>query len=258
MSDFALMVRATLALYADSARTASQALIKNWPILAGSIVLYLGLAVATALFSGAGVLGSFLTGLLQVAALSLYFGWLHEAGQRGRLDWKALGGFDVQLFFAIIGVSFVLWIAQVLVSGFGQQGETVWIPMLVRLLIVVLLNSLPESVYVHRYDGLNAVRHAFDFTKRNWIEWYLPFVIIILPLGLFSWSFVVVSLSRAEPLLPTMLILYTPGFLLPGAGIIADLLGVVLLNWFMLFRGQLFIGLESGNRRKRVFQWRTK
>ena len=256
MSELQILFRATLSLYADCARDATRALWRNWTVLAAGFGLSLALGLVSQLFSRLGPSGGFLLGLAEVAALSLYFSWLHGCCQRERLTFRTLWSFDVQLFFAVMGVCFVLWIAELLVGSFAATPQQKWLPVLVRMLIVVLLNSLPESVYVHRYDGINAIRHSFEFTRANWIEWYVPFAIMLAPVMLVSWRDALTSLAGAHPLLPAAPLLQTPSAVLPGASLLALLLGVVLVHWFMLFRGFLFSGLESGGRRKRAFQWR--
>ena len=52
-------------------------------------------------------------------------------------------------------------------------------------LIFLLLNPVPEVIYQTRHSSaIEIVRESYDFVLENWIEWFLPFAVVLAPLGI--------------------------------------------------------------------------
>jgi hypothetical protein len=262
---FPELVNATISMYVRCAKEATQTILKDWLLVIGSVVLFLGFSIAGAFLAQLGMVGGMLISLVGVAALTYYYGWLSEltrspGGQRrARLDKASLLEFDVSLFFVLISASFVLWVIQWIVGSLILGMNAGWVLTMLSLGLIFLFNSLPETLYVHRYQSLAAFQESFEFTRANWIEWYLPFLVLTSPfllLGLDQFSY---FFATNSPLLPVSMIFQVPQLLLPpGLGVLTALVGVVFANWFMLFRGFLFQELERGTRRQRIFAARQK
>lgn len=213
-----------------------------------------------------GITGGLLAGLVQILLISVYYCWIHDTIERDRITLQTIVRLDGGLFSAVINTAFILFIFKFistsLISGLGLN----WIPILMQFGIVVLLNALPEMVYFHRRDGMTSLSETFKFTRDNWIEWFLPLIIILLPYGLVTGvPYLLSQMSRMNEMIPASIVFIVAmdavkriGENVPFIGIVGLLVGAVSLNWFMLFRGFLFKELESGSRRQRVYKARQR
>ena len=252
------MVWATALIYRDCAVKASKALVKNWLILPASCAAYFAFMVSATFLSPMGFAGGMILGMIQIFLVSLYYGWLWASVERDKLTRHNLLQFDYSLFSSAINVAFVLFIAQFIVQSFAQSAGHGEVMLFLQLAIIVIFNAVPEVIYVHRYDGMLGLSEAGKFTRDNWIEWYLPLVAILLPWILLSPQGVVLSLAKMHPLLPAVIVLPATSVSLGGLGWVALPVGIIVLNWFMIFRGFLFRELESGSRRQRIYAARNR
>ena len=87
-------------------------------------------------------------------------------------------------FWDVIGVLFVLWIPLMALDlGTQQNPNGPLISYAVMLLIFILLNPAPEIIYQVPHDSpLDIFKRAYDFVLENWIEWFLPMALLLLPL----------------------------------------------------------------------------
>lgn len=256
MSDsFSSQFLATLRTYATCGAKASRALARNWPIPAGGFLLYFLFILTAPFFTPFGMVGGMMIALIATAAISVFYGWLEEAIGGRTLKWSDYAEFDTARFWAFVSVSFILWIVpwflQNLLAGLDAELAI----RFVRVAIVFMFNALPETVYLRRYERLYAFKAALEFTQKNWIEWYGPFLLISLP-WLISGSVTLTQLLEStDVLLPVGMLLALPAQLFPQIPRVPLIvLGVVAASWFLLFRGFLFLELESGSRRARAFR----
>lgn len=257
-----LLIRATLKLYSDSAAGATRAFIKGWAVIIGAIAAFIAAQRLSAAVMPLGLSGRFIAGLVNVALLSYYYSWIARLVDKEQIKLQTLHHFDQQLFFQIIGVSFILFLIEFVLGRFAVGSQGALLVSCAHLALVILLNAIPEMIYVHRYEGLGAMERSLSFIKENWPEWFIPLVVVLLPCILVSPSLILLIFAATDVMLPVGFI--PNGFLLtlPSWGIFPDylsffisfVLGVAIAHWFMLFRGFLFKGLEGGTRRRRVFQ----
>ncbi|MDC0358062.1 hypothetical protein OAO01_04530 [Oligoflexia bacterium] len=253
----ALFVKATLSMYLDCIKKASLSLYKNWLIIFASVIAYLAFVYSFRLFAPLGVGGGFLAGLVHIALLSIYYSWISDIVKKEDLTLKKLIVLDYSMFFNVISVAFILFIAKYLVSAVVESSGAPWIGELFQFGIVIIFNAIPEVIYLHRYESIPALGHAATFTRENWIEWFLPLVIILSPLLILNPNFVLKLIAQSSELLPALMIAH--GWKILAAfhedfiAIGLTLIGILLGNWIMLFRANLFLELESGTRRKRMY-----
>ena len=255
MSQTLALIKVTVALYAACAKRATKGIILNWKILLAAAAAYLSIWLMGSLFLRFGLAGAFVMGVAELALLTLYYYWLTETYASRRLTWRQLFWFDTSLFISIVGVSFILWViewlAETLLHGLGVN----WILACLRLALVVFLNALPEMLYVQRQENLPALRETALFIRENWVEWFIPLLFFLLPWFVLAPKEIPLLLAGTHPLLPATPIVQTPALCLPRqSGVLALLFGIVLLNWFMVFRAFLFEELRTGTRRKRLRQ----
>jgi hypothetical protein len=181
---------------------------------------------------------------------------------RERLLFKGLYQLDVGLFSSVINTAFILFIGKFLVSLFAQAPGLEWIMVLVQFGLVIVFNALPEVLYVQKYEGVAALQESLDFIKRNWIEWFLPLLLIAAPWILISTDMLLFLIAKMDELLPATIVFHITRVFsaayLNNLGVVGSFLSyflaLVLFVWFMLFRGFLFAGMVNGSRRQRAFR----
>lgn len=253
-----------LSIYATCARESTSQLLRNWIIIPASLASFVIFSLILGLFGQLhlGLAGGLIAGLIQIALLTLYYYWLSETVDRQRLHWKELIQFDHALFSGIINVGFIFFIVELLVQSFAQSMTSFPLLTLVTFVFSIVFNPVAEVIQQRRGDGLAALQEAYTFTLENWIEWFVPFVLMLLPWILISPAGPLAALSQTNPLLPAAPLVWGAqqvGTYLGGysATLPALLAGVVLANWFMIFRALLFRRLNSSSRRKRAYQFKN-
>jgi hypothetical protein len=255
-------VNATIKIYFDSARFASTALVRNWPLLLGVVGAFGIYAIVASIFGRMGFAGGMVVGMTQIVLLSVGYSWLSSSVSHERIKIKELYTFDYGLFSTVINTGFIIFIAKFLLSIFAQSSGSEWIMVLVQFALVVICNALPEVLYIMRAEGLNAISESVDFMKRNWIEWFIPLLLFLVPWIVVSLEILLILISKMDELLPATIVFNVvrtfskPWFESIGiiGFILSNLIAVVMFVWFMLFRGFLFKELISGSRRQRIFK----
>ncbi len=225
---------------------------KNWMIIFTG-VFYM---TATLLLYSIIPLFGLLAGIVMIIATSgLISNYLHllnciiKSDRITIQDFK--DGFTVYLR-KVWGILFFTYVANM---GFGL----LIMPILSRIinplaaqmsftfLILIFLNPLPEVVYQKYYHPWDTITYAFQYVKENWLEWFLPNVILMGVLYLITGQ----QLSGIFNyyVLPTRMLLSPVGLLL-------YLLGQLWFTFMMIYRGYLFELLSTSNRRKRLFMRR--
>lgn len=252
-------IRATALMYAACAAAATRVFIRNWIIVPGSIAAFLIFSVCMQLFLPLGMAGGFVVGLVEVALLTLYYRWIADSTEGDRLRFSDLIQFDYSLFVSIISVGFVVFIAKYIISSLILGMSLGWINALISLVIIIVLNPVAETIMHHRFEGMTAISHAYRFVLDNWVEWFLPFVLIMIPWMLIDRSDPLLMLARTDPLLPGSPVIFAAvalGYWVPLPGLVLAAIGVVVVNWFMIFRLNLFRDLDSSSRRQRSYRYR--
>lgn len=227
-------------------------------LVPAQLVLFCGYILISIAASPFGILRGLIVYIAQAAALTFYLGWLRDAHSSYKVRWRDLKEFDWGLFQGIISILFILWIFEWVLKMLTTGMHISWPFYMLQICTVILLNSLPESLYISRYEGLQAVEESFNFTQRNYIEWFIPYLVIFIPIILYT------GLS-VESLILNSQIFYPPATFIMAAGILGDgevsqylflALGMAFAHFYMLFRARLYLELESGNRRQRLFRTR--
>lgn len=265
------LVSATIHLYRQVFYATGRSLAKSWMAML-ALIVFAVLFLGAARFVGPlGIAGGFLLGILNALLV----------GATLRLIEQSLGGArplrftDVtesfgHYFWDVIGVGFVLWLPTMLLE-MGMQANPYgqFLSSAFLLLVFILLNPAPEVIYQVRHNSpLDVFKTCYEFVVEHWIEWFLPFAILILPVVLspsglqefFSLSGLVgrgAGLNFFQILmLPVTAIggwLSYVGIDSGGQGIILLLLTPPVAMAILLFRGHLFAALHGSSRRQRLF-----
>jgi len=226
---------------------ACRLLLKNWPILFTGIVYSIILIFLWRVASMFWILAGIVITLVQSAIISNYLYLIENIIRYQRItmeDFKA--GFTAYIW-KVYGIMIVIWFVNYGASLFlspllNIRLGTVSLWFLVKVAAFLLLNCLPEVIYQkHFYIG-DTFRYSFEFIKENWIDWYIPNVI----LGLLC--YIIIGDIRIPYLL-----LGNRMLAFASSKIFLYLAGQVLLAYFMIYRGLLFEILSGTSRRKRMF-----
>ena len=262
---------AALDLYRQALRKTGQSLLRGWMTIVAVVAFLFLLLIAQQIAAPLGLAGGFLLG----AVNALLVGMTLSLIEQGVSFARAITIQDIfdsfgHYFWDVIGVGFVLWIPlMALDMGTQQNPDGQWISYAVMLLIFILLNPAPEVIYqVPHESPLDVFKRAYDFVLENWIEWFLPIALLLLPLiaapgGLTSFFLLSHSVGRGAGL-DFSQILIVPftilGSWLSSFGIapwlaqyLILLLTPPLAVTLLLFRGHLFASLSRSSHRQRQF-----
>lgn len=262
---------ATLELYRKALRKTWQSLLRGWITIVAVIGFVFLLMVAQEIAIPLGIAGGFLLGAVNALLVGATLSLIEQSVTYARtLSIKDVFDSFGHYFWDVIGVGFVLWIPlMVLDMGTQANPNGIFLSYAAMLLIFILLNPAPEVIYQVRHDSpLEVIRKSYEFVLENWIEWFLPIAVLLLPLvaapgGLSSFFLLSRRMGRGAGLdfSQTLMLPFTilrswfdyigipPRFSWYGVLILTPALAVAIL----LFRGHLFASLFGSSRRQRQF-----
>lgn len=258
-------------LYLQAFKQTSRSFRRGW-ITIVAVIGFGGLFLLAVQIAGPlGIAGGFILGAVNAlfvgATLSLIEQSIAHARTLTIQDvFESLG----QYFWDVIGVGFVLWLPLMALDMTVQANP--YGPLLsyaVLLLLFLLLNPAPEVIYQIRHDSpIEVLKSCYDFVLENWIEWFIPWVLVLVPFVLSPVGLqTIFNLSRRMGRgagLDFLQLLMLPLTILDGwvtyvgidqsvSWIIIFLLTPPLAVGILLFRGHLFASLHGSSRRQRAF-----
>jgi hypothetical protein len=260
-------VLSTLKLYGRLSVEALRRALRAWPGIFALLVYPLLLQAAALAVAPLRQLGSFILAAVTALLLSSYLFMVAEAvaGTKTKAAHllQAVGRSFTALFSPVLSVMFSLWLINlvvgILTDNTTQAGA---VRILVGLAMTVLLNPLPEVIYLQRDTRWFApLGTAGRFVTRHWPEWLLPnvaiaaviLVVILTPSGLWA-------APAGARLLGLQLVFSIQGLigLLAAVPIWLKPLMLLFVHWAMVFRGLLYEEIASGSSRQRAMRdaWR--
>lgn len=262
---------ALIELYRVVLQKTWQSLRRGWITILAIIGFSFLLNVAQQIAAPLGIVGGFILGAVNALLVGATLSLIEQSIMYAR-PLKARDIFDSfgHYFWDVIGVGFVLWIPLMALTMVAQTNPNgLFLSYAVMLLIFILLNPAPEVIYQVRHDSpLDVFKNAYEFVIENWIEWFLPIALLLLPLvaapgGIASFFRLSRRAGRGAGLdfaqiltLPFTIIeswLSYLGIASNVGGILGLLLTPVLAVCLLLFRGHLFASLSGSSRRQRQF-----
>ena len=236
-------VKATLWIYRVALKRTLELLAANWGIIFAPLAYSLILSAAAALAARLGFIGGFIMTAVSAACASSGLFLVENVVRMGKCDLNDFfKGFTVYLW-EILGIAFILWIPMTLLRQVAYSTEDgPLIVLAIQLLLYVVLNPVPELIYQSRAAGLALLSASYEFIVENWIEWFLPNVLITAAgYLLLGW------LDAPAAYLPSFFRFF---FLFSIFGL--------LLTFLMIFRGLLFSELAGSTRRSRAYRYRAR
>ncbi|WMM23632.1 hypothetical protein RBU61_11925 [Tissierella sp. MB52-C2] len=221
----------------------------NWMIIFTGIayiiinMLMFGLAVT--LFSGIlSIIAGIIIAIVSASLISNYLYLLYNVINYNKITFQDFkDGFKyftrkvyTVFFFAWIG-SYLLNLIQGII-GFNAN----ILNIIVTVSIFILLNPLPETLYLKVLDPMESIMYSIDFMKENWLNWLLPNAIFYIVIYYFTGSIITMFSTHLNLGL---------GLSIPE--IIRYLIGQGIFSFTMIYRGHLYKLLSTSTRRKRMF-----
>ena len=267
----ATQISAAIELYRKALRKTWQSLLRGWITILAVIGFLFLLMLAQQIAGPLGIAGGFLLGAVNALLVGATLSLIEQSISYTRmLTIKDVFDSFGHYFWDVIGVGFVLWIPlMALDMGTQANPNGIFLSYAVMLLIFILLNPAPEVIYQVRHDSpLDVFKSSYEFVLENWIEWFLPIGILLLPLlaapeGLRSFFILSRMAGRGAGLDFSQILLlpYTIlGSWLAYLGIgpeasryLIFFLTPTLAVAILLFRGHLFASLHGTSHRQRQF-----
>ncbi len=252
------LILVTLKIYIAALGEAWRGLILNWRCLLLHLLFLIAfwlLAPVAMLFGG--MAGGFILGLILALLFAAYLSTVAAAVQREKVDFGEAWGRAVELFSPVINVLFILFILNLVAGMALNTPDKLWLRQSLNLLVTVLFNPLPEIIYSSRGSGTAAFAESFEFIKENFIEWFIPFLVLLSPLllqdpaGFKSVLIFVMTTSPINILQIFFLTFSGPAFFSFGIGM---LLILPALYFIFIFRGVLYKELAGTTRRSRIYR----
>ena len=265
------MLTDTLALYRNAFRKTGQSLVRGWMTMLAVVGFGFLLVLATQIASPLGMIGGFVLGAVNALLVGATLSLIEQSIRQARaITFQDIVSSVGHYFWDVIGIGFILWLPLMALdlsmqtNPYGQL-----ISYVTFLLIFLLLNPAPEIIYQVRHDSpLEVLKTSYEFVLENWIEWFLPFAVILIPIvlspmGLQSFFSLSSRVGRGAGL-DFSQILVLPFTILGGW---LDYVGIPSsISWYLgllltpplavamlLFRGHLFASLHGVSRRQRRF-----
>jgi hypothetical protein len=263
-------------LYRQALRKTWQSLLRGWITIIAVITFLFLLLLAQQIAAPLGMAGGFLLGAVNALLVGMTLS-LIEQGISYTRTITVRDVFDSfgHFFWDVISVLFVLWIPlMVLDMGTEHNPNGTLISYAVMLLIFILLNPAPEVIYQMPHDSpLDIFKRAYEFVLENWIEWFLPMALLLLPLvaapgGLKSFFLLSQRVGRGAGLDFSQILIFPfmiLGSWLSSFGVDPALAQYLILLFtpplavaILLFRGHLFASLSRTSHRQRQFASQLK
>lgn len=137
-----------------------------------------------------------------------------------------------QFALKIIQVGFVIYIAQLILRPIAANFYSI-----ITILAMIVLNALPETLYLEEYDGYNSIIKSVEFLKDNVLNWGLPNLIILILIYIYSNGVSMLNGLNFSEL----------------KSIAESVLVILIMGIYLVYRGMVFEILNGSSRRKREF-----
>jgi hypothetical protein len=232
----------TLNIYRRVFRRAGALAIKNWAVM-GTVFVYSAIMSAAGLLSMMlGIIGGFLLSLVWAACVGSFLYLVEMMVRTSRVNLDDFRNSFGRYLWDVVGVAFLSWVFFTLATpAILQMPQGHLILLCVELALLVFFNAVPELIYLGHYSSVQLLSESYAFVAANWLEWF--------PANLAA-AVILYAAAAVPPYGVAMLGRY------PVMGLRYAVLGLVIY-FFMVMRGLLFIELHGSTHRGRAFKYRS-
>lgn len=220
------------------------------------LIIFTGFAYTTLSFFIYNILGLVLRGpfaifsgilvaIVSSSLISNYLYLLFNVINYDRLNFQHFKDGFTYFLWKIYGVFFIGFMGNYLLSiVFRMIGtRALALNLIVNLTIMILLNPLPETLYIKSYKAWDSILDSITFMQENWINWFIPNIIFYILIFLVTGN-VLSGIFNTYTSFSTI-------FNIRGIGLY--LLGQGIFSFMMIYRGHLYKMLSGSTRRKRMY-----
>ncbi len=222
----------------------------NWIIIFSGIAYILiniiMIMLVNTVFRGIlGILAGLVVALASAALISNYLYLLYNVINYDRLKFQDFKDGFTYFLRKVYIVFFYAWIGNMLISMLaGVLGNNADIlNLIVNISVFILLNPLPETLYLKARDPMGSITYSVDFMKENWVNWLIPNILMLIVLYLITGN-IISGIFTTH-------ISYISSFRL--ADLVKYLVAQGLFSFVMIYRGHLYKLLSTSTRRKRMY-----
>ncbi|NLL81288.1 MAG: hypothetical protein GX231_03155 [Tissierellia bacterium] len=211
-----------------------------------SIISMIASYIISIIISGPfAILSGILLYLVRSALISSYLYFLFNVIYYNRFNIKDIKQGFTYYLFNIYGVLFILYLGNILLDLLNNiLGLNAYILiMIIQVLILVLFNSIPETIYQKGYSAPDTFAYSFNFIKENWLNW-------LITIGIFT---CIIYLVSGQILTELFNINISFRFNFSLIYILRYILGQTIFTVMMLYRGHMYKLLSTSTIRKRMF-----
>ena len=223
---------------------------KNWFIIfTGIIYTLLNIiiySIMDTIFSGPlYILSGIVAAIITSAMISNYLYLLFNIINYNRVTLDDFRDGFLYFLRKLYGVLFIAYVARLLLSYLSPilGGLRPLVGPLIYLSLFVLLNPLPETIYLKYYNSWESIVESLEFMRENWLNWSLPNIVFMTLLYKIT--------GRGYINIFTTHISF--GFNFEMRAILMYLLAQLIFSIMMIYRGHLYKLLSTSTRRKRIF-----
>ncbi len=255
--DWGALITSTLRLYQQAATETWEKGRRSWwvallPFLYGPLFFLISGFAARL-----GMIGGFIIGLALAMCVSSYLYFIAGVVNGSRMHPSELIESWRPYFGSVINILFLLFIVQYVLALLTPPGdETAMIlTSLIELILLIILNPIPEIIYQGRSEGFNMVQESVDFLRTSGMEWFFPLILLaVLSALFFPIPILAGPLQFGRLTFPMTL---GGSFADSLAGLFWPVVSAFILFALMVFRGILFRSLSGATRRQRLFRSRS-
>lgn len=223
---------------------------RNWIIIFTGIVysilnLVIFNIVGRALTGPLSLLFGFIAVIISSSFISNYLYLLSNIVNYNRVSLQDFKDGFGHYLGKIYGVFFIGYIINLLLSFItpilGNLVEV--LNIIIYFGVLVLLNPLPETIYLKHYRPWESILYTIEFVQENWLNWLIPNVILVFLLYLITGNIVTDLFSTHLSF----------NYVFDPYNITLYLIGQLVFSFMMIFRGNLYKILSTSTRRKRKF-----
>lgn len=223
---------------------------KGWVILFTGIVytilnLIIYSLLGTILIGPLSILSGIITALITSAFISNYLYLIYCVINYDRVtinDFKAGFTYFLRKMYTVLFLAYLGNLLLIVVVRAVGSGGTLLL-LIVYFTVFIMLNALPETIYLKSHSSWESVVYSIEFMMDNWLNWFIPNIIFYVLLYFLTGNIVTNLFSTHLSF----------NMMFDFRYILVYLIGQAIFTFMMIYRGHLFKLLSTSTRRKRMF-----
>lgn len=251
MSSPLVLIKITAQIYKKVLFSSFLQCLSGWRIVFFHFLGLIFLGIFYSIVKSPDLVSSIIRGLVTSYFVSLYLSTVRGVVRRDSFSFRHVFHEALDIFSPILSIYFFLMLIGFVLKALNNS----FIFLAFSVLFSVLANPILEILYLRGGAALEMLGESIEFVKENFIEWFMPIIIIgVLLLG--ARPQVLLSLFSESPLyqIESTILFFSVLSLNMGLWVYV-IPALYLFLYIMVCRGSLYLELEKG-RRSRIYRAR--